>query len=485
MFGHLLYVLTFLSIALAIPAHHVAENGGLIVALGVLGLWRYSWGLINFLRAQLFIHVFYRRRRAVAINRYLQRRPAHAFFLVTTYKIAPAVTQRVYRSIFRAAANSRGGATIVASVVEAADERLIRQLYSVIPIGKNRLRLIIDRIPATGKRDALAASLRIISRNCPGADDLVVFVDGDSCPPDDIVESAAPFFSDQDVGALTTDEDCDIRQDGLFRDWFKLRFAQRQMMMSSMGLSKRVLTLTGRLSVFRATLACDASFIKAVQHDFVHHWRLGTVDFLTGDDKSTWFWLLKHGYEMHYLPDVRSISMETQPEPSFLRSVVALMLRWFGNMLRTNGRAIGLGPNRIGLFTWWSLLDQRISMWTTLIGPTTAIVSSVMISPVILPLYIAWVMFTRYLHCWVLRSFGGSFPITYPFLLYFSQITGALVKTYMLFRLDRQRWTRQSATTVEAFRASARWRALSSTYVHLLACCWLLLAAFMISGATI
>jgi mannuronan synthase len=486
MFGHLLYVLTFLNIALAIPARHVAENGGLVVALGALGLWRYSWGLVNFLRAQLFIRVYHPRRRAVATGRYLDREPAHAFFLVTTYKIPPAVTQRVYQSVFHAAAAARGGATIVASVVEAADERLIRQLYSVTPIGGSRLRLIIDRIPATGKRDALAASLRIISRNCPGRDDLVVFVDGDSCPPHDIVESTAPFFTDQNIGALTTDEDCDIPQAGLFHDWFKLRFAQRQMMMSSMGLSKRVLTLTGRLSVFRATLACDAGFIRAVQYDSIDHWRLGKVDFLTGDDKSTWFWLLKHGYEMAYLPDVRSISMETQPEPSFLRTVIALMVRWFGNMLRTNARALALGPGRIGLFTWWSLFDQRISMWTTLLGPTTAIVSSFMISPVILPLYIAWVMFTRYIHCWILRSFGSSFPISYPFLLYFSQITGALVKTYVLFRLDRQRWTRQSSTTAwNASRTSARWLALCSSYVHLLAFGWLLLAAFMISGATI
>ncbi len=57
------------------------------------------------------------------------------------------------------------------------------------------VRLIIDRIPATGKRDALATSLRIIARQCPMPDDIVVLIDGDSCPPEDLVEKCAHFLS--------------------------------------------------------------------------------------------------------------------------------------------------------------------------------------------------------------------------------------------------------------------------------------------------
>jgi glycosyltransferase Alg8 len=138
------------------------------------------------------------------------------------------------------------------------------------------------------------------------------------------------------------------------------------MMMSSMGLSRRVLTLTGRMSVFRADLATDPGFIRQVQCDYLDHWRLGRVDFLTGDDKSTWFWLLKNGYQMLYLPDVQTVSMERQPLPGFMASAVTLMVRWFGNMMRTNGRALALPAKMIGPFTWWSLLDQRVSVWTTL-----------------------------------------------------------------------------------------------------------------------
>jgi hypothetical protein len=48
------------------------------------------------------------------------------------------------------------------------------------------------------------------------------------------------------------------------------------------------------------------------------------------------------------------------------------MRRWFGNMLRASGRAIALGPRQVGLFAWWCLIDQRISMWTPLLLPLSA-----------------------------------------------------------------------------------------------------------------
>ncbi|MEL6838353.1 MAG: glycosyltransferase, partial [Pseudomonadota bacterium] len=92
------------------------------------------------------------------------------------------------------------------------------------------MKLIIDRIPGTGKRDALAKSLNLIARECPTPHDIIVFVDGDSCVPENIVAQSAPVFTDRKVGALTTDEKVDIPQPGLFRDWFELRFDQRQVM---------------------------------------------------------------------------------------------------------------------------------------------------------------------------------------------------------------------------------------------------------------
>ncbi len=480
--GHALYLLVFGILVFSLPSGALSGTEGVILVLGIIGLWRYSWAAVNFCRASWYQLISYPRlRRGAEADYALRAAPAHAYFLATSYKIEPEVTTRVYQSIFAAAAQSAGGATVVASVVDGADLRLIRSVFALMRTDMSGVRLIVDQVPGTGKRDALAKSLRIITGQAPSWRDIVIFVDGDSCVPIDIVARSAPFFCDPAVGALTTDESVEITDAPLFRDWFALRFTQRQMMMSSMGLSRRVLTLTGRMSVFRADLATDPAFIRQVQSDYLDHWRLGRVDFLTGDDKSTWFWLLKNGYQMLYLPDVQTVSMERQPLPGFVASAVTLMIRWFGNMMRTNGRALALPVTLIGPFTWWSILDQRVSVWTTLAGPLGILLTAILVNPAILPAYIAWLMATRYVFCILLSLFRkGGFPISYPFLLYFGQIVGAAVKSYVMFRLDRQRWTRQ-ASGVEKAPAAARLGRLLSSYVHLLTLGWLTLGVLVIS----
>ena len=394
------------------------------------------------------------------------------YVMITSYMVDPEVTLMVYRRLFAACANARDGATIVASVVDGADERLIRQIYETSREDLSNTRLVIDRIKANGKRDAMMKALRILATFHPTQHDIMVFIDGDTAPPDDLWAQSAPVFSDPQVGALTTDEAALIDERGLFRDWFDLRFHQRNVMMSSMGLSKRVLTLTGRLSVFRASLATDPGFIRGVGQDYLDHWRLGRVDFLTGDDKSTWYWLLTHGYQTIYLPDVQSESVETQPKPGFVDSAKTLMIRWFGNMMRTNGRALRQSPARIGYFTWWSILDQKVSMWTTLVGPLSVLFTAVLHTPYVIPLYLGWVMLTRYVFCAIISVFNGTwFPVTHPLVLYFSQVFGAMLKTYVFFRLDRQKWTRQSSSsggsTTSLFDRVKQWESLAHHSVAL------------------
>jgi mannuronan synthase len=480
---HFVYLLAAACLILVVPSDTYQSSSRLFVLLGLFGLWRYSWALVNFVRALWYQHVAYpkmRRRADVAYSN--SGRCPKAYFLVTTYKIDTEVTIQVYRSLFAAAAHAPYGARVVASIVEMADQRLIQSVYAQSKCGDVELEFV--RIPGTGKRDALACGLAAIKAYQPGADDLVLLVDGDSCVPIDIVQRAAPFFAlDSKVGALTTDEICEPRGGKLFQDWYALRFAQRQMMMCSMGLSRRVLTLTGRMSVFRGDLATDPGFIQMVQHDEIHHWRLGNVKFLTGDDKSTWFWLLHAGYHMLYLPDVRSIAMETEPRARFLDSAQVLMTRWFGNMLRNNARAIKLSPFRIGLFTWWSIVDQRLSMWTTLTGPIGALLGAVFVDPLVLLVYVGWVMLSRYFYCLALTVFRPAFPITYPLIAYFNQVFGAGLKTYILFRLDRQRWTRQSIGSSDTSgNAVATLRNSSSVYLQTLSIAGLATVVGLLSG---
>ena len=105
-----------------------------------------------------------------------------------------------------------------------------------------------------------------------------------------------------------------------------------------------------------------------MQHDSFDHWRLGRIELLTGDDKSTWYHLLSRGWEMAYVPDVEVLTIERPPSQHFLAGASTLMVRWFGNMLRTNGRARKIPRRRVGTFVWWALIDQRISMWTSMFG---------------------------------------------------------------------------------------------------------------------
>ncbi len=478
--GHSLYLTVLVLVALSIPQTALVGAQGFVFALGAIGIWRYSWAGINFVRAIWYQAVAFPRMKRRVLAHYAARRTSpHAFFLVTSFKIEPEVTTRVYQSIFVAACRAEGGASIVASVVEGADARLIRTVFAQMREDMSGVRLTIDQIAGTGKRDALAKGLRMIAALAPSWRDIVIFVDGDSCVPEDIVAQSAPWFCDTAVGALTTDEAAEIPDAPAFRDWFDLRFTQRHVLMSSMALAGRVLTLTGRMSVFRADLATDPGFIAQVHSDHLEHWRLGRVTFLTGDDKSTWFWLLKSGYRMLYLPDVRTLSMERQPMAGFVGSATTLMVRWYGNMMRTNGRALALPISRIGAFTWWSLLDQRITIWTTLAGPLGVLLTAAVMGPAILVAYLAWVLFTRYVFCLALSLFRGTaFPIRYPFLLYFGQIVGAAVKSFVLFRLDRQRWTRQAAGGRRIATTSDR----VSTFIHVLTLGWLTLGVTLISG---
>lgn len=482
--AHVLYVLAVASAAVFVHPEVVHGLGASIVAvIGIIALWRYSWALLHFLRSLVYRKLVYPRmaRRAGALA--AAGDPPHAYLLVTSFRIPTETTARVYAAAFRAALAAPGGATVVASLVEMADERLVKQLFASIVGEAANVRLVLVRIAGTGKRDALAYGMRAIARFEPSADDFAAVIDGDSIVPEDLVARTAPFFRlSEKVGALTTDEVSEVEGSFVFRLWFPLRFAQRQILMSSMGLSRRVLTLTGRMSAFRADIVCNPDFIAMIEADYIDHWRLGRFKFLTGDDKSSWFWLLREGYEMLYVPDVQVLTIETPPSRNFFTAAAMLMVRWFGNMLRNNSRALALGPRRMGLFVWWTILDQRLSMWTSLTGPAFAIFGALFYSPQFLVLYVVWLAASRYAMTLILLSARSRISIAYPFLMVFNQIFGAAVKTYIFFHLDRQRWTRQRTTL--AGRGTAGFttviREWSSAYMQVFA-----FAIFLIAIAAV
>lgn len=445
--GWLLYAGGLSALAVSLPGSAFdADHARFWVALGVIGIWRYSLGAVHFLRALYFLHVVYPQMRARAAKLGEGAMPSRFYLLITSFRIEPATTAAVYRAAIREALAVQTPVTIVASIVEMADEQLIRCLWEKLA-PPQRVQLRIVRVPGTGKRDALAQGFRAISRDMPAPDALVAVIDGDTLLDAGILEKTAPYFRLQPrTGALTTNEFCQVRGSRTMREWHRLRFAQRHLNMCSMALSRRVLTLTGRMSVFRAEIVVNPEFIRDVQEDALDHWRLGRFRFLTGDDKSSWYSLMRLGWDTWYVPDASITTVEHPPDPSFLRASRQLMFRWYGNSLRQNSRATKLGVRRLGGFTCYVLWDQRVSMWTSLLGLSVALLSAVQYGPGLLLAYLLWIGSSRLVLTLLLIAGGHQIGPSYPLLLYYNQIVGSLTKIKVMFHLDRQSWTRQKTT---------------------------------------
>jgi glycosyltransferase Alg8 len=239
--------------------------------------------------------------------------------------------------------------------------------------------------------------------------------------------------------ALTTDEDAKCLGPAWMQKWLIMRFAQRRMWMQSHSLSRRVLTLTGRFSMFRATDIVQEEFIHMVEADHLDHWFWGSFRFLSGDDKSTWYCLLKQRAEMIYVPDAMVYTIEYVEGKAFKRACDNV-LRWSGNMLRNGMRAIVLGPRIVPPFIWWCLIDQRLTIWTTLAGFFTAMSVAHFINPSFIFTYFLWIAATRFLMSSTLFLYSNRIHMSYPLILYCNQLLLAFVKAYMIFRLPQQRW---------------------------------------------
>jgi glycosyltransferase Alg8 len=84
--------------------------------------------------------------------------------------------------------------------------------------------------------------------------------------------------------------------------------------------------------------------------------------------------------------------------------------------------------------------------------------------------YLMWIMVTRLVQALSLWSVRDSIDGRWPMLIYYNQVYGALLKGYILFRLDRQRWTRQNIAPRSMLNLrQIRMRALGSAYLHGLA----------------
>lgn len=457
---------------------------GVFGGLGALGTWRFAWWFTHFVRAQLYTRVVYAKLRADGVALWERGwRPDEVAFMMTTFKEDPATTRAVLDSIVAELARIGVAGRLVIGSGDASDERVITEHLSTIhaPV---RLDVVFVRQTQPGKRVAIGLALRAMSRIGVHGDTPVVFLDGDSLMAPGCLERCLPLFElEPKMDALTTLERAIVRGPILMQKWLDLRFAQRHLTMNSHALSRKVLTLTGRLSVYRARAVLDEEFISTVEEDHLDDWLWGRFRFLSGDDKSTWYCLLKRGAEMRYVPDALVYTIERLDGALFDR-VVQNLLRWSGNMLRNGRRALHLGPARVGPFIWWCILDQRIAMWSCLAGPIAILGGALLIHPALLLTFPLWVMFTRGVQSCLLFVYHRRIDVTFPFVLYFNQIAASVVKIYILFRLPIQRWAnRGDQRANDALGPGWRWKRAMASYLTALWVTLFVVGVLLLTGA--
>ncbi|MCU1261024.1 MAG: transcriptional regulator [Bryobacterales bacterium] len=446
--GLALMVLAAVALILNLPNHVWDEAaGGLVLIIGPIAAWRYGWWLIHLVRANIYGRLVFPRLRRQA-DRLWQSgwRPPMVHFLMTTYRERPEITEGALASIFSECRSAGVRARIFVATGDPSDEKVIEEYCAQVSgfdAGADarldtEVRIVRQNLP--GKRVAMGLALRAMSRYGVGPEDLAVFLDGDSLIGEGVLEKCAPLLKlNQRLGAVTTDESAAVRGPAWMQSWCDMRFAQRRIAMQSHSLSRKVLTLTGRLSIFRGPIVVAEEFIGNVEADYLDHWLWGRFRFLSGDDKSTWFSLLERGYQMLYVPDATVLTMETIGDRSFER-VQQNLMRWSGNMLRNGSRALALGPKRCGWFIWWCVADQRLSIWTSLSGLVMALALSMETDFRVLVAYLVWVFLTRTVVSLVLFLYAHRVSLAFPFLLYTSQVLASVIKVYLVFRISKQRW---------------------------------------------
>src|SRR3546814_7196047 len=138
--------------------------------------------------------------------------------MVTSFRIDSLTTAGVYRATIEEGMRCCWPCTVIASIVEMSDERIVLDLWRrIAPPSSMRLKIV--RIAGTGKRDGLAQGFRAISRDMPDPDAVVAVIDGDTLPEPGVVNKTAPFFNLMPgVRGLTPQERSEERLLG--NEWF-------------------------------------------------------------------------------------------------------------------------------------------------------------------------------------------------------------------------------------------------------------------------
>jgi glycosyltransferase Alg8 len=425
--------------------------------------WRWGWAVVHWVRAAIYRWVKYPRLQQHARAALTRDGPVpEVAVLLVTYKERAEITRRVMLSVIdelgRIESPRRPPVIVAVTGSDADDEAIsLARERGIASLPPDRVPELVLLRGTDGKRDALAKGLELLLDRGMDPDGVFVMMDGDTHLEPGALTKVLPLFRlTPTVYAVTTNEHARVDAPSWFCEWIHLRHGLRHLYNCSISLSDRLLCLTGRFSVFRAA-SLDRGFIDIVRDDTVDHWLWGRYKLLSGDDKSTWFYLLAQGRRLLYASDAAVVTHEVVSNRPLLRAYHNLR-RWGGNMVRNSPRAISVGPARLGLFCWWCLIDQRVAIWTTLIGPTAIVYMIYRQRLDLVAGYLLWVLCSRLVRAIPACLHGRRVSFFYGPLAVLFDWAGALVKIWVMFFPARQFWLNRGARELDSTRGAAHRR---------------------------
>jgi len=100
-----------------------------IIAFGMLAIWRYSWGLINYVRSIIYRKFVFPSWRAEVSADTDALMPSKIYLLLTSFRIDAETTARTVHAATKEAIACGVPVTLVASIVELADEFLYKDVF--------------------------------------------------------------------------------------------------------------------------------------------------------------------------------------------------------------------------------------------------------------------------------------------------------------------------------------------------------------------
>lgn len=421
----------------------LANSTAIILGLGIIGVWRHGWGIINFARAVHYKSLASRQHKTQITT------DGSLVVVVTFYnqnkEEVTAVTKALADAVFELPI------PIYLICAHRTDDQ--RSIFEREFKSRRNTALNFCRQNGLGKREALADCLTIAkSSYFPKTREksCVLLIDGDTIVTQDAIEqSIAHLQQDRHLGAVVVNEIPFSKGSQLFNQWRMLRSLERNKLMCSFALSGRVLVLTGRFCMYRGDIILQNDVINRLRKDFIRLKDMH-ISLLTGDDKTTWLEVIRRKKLMRYLPYSYIFPIEAPNLTNgFVRCTYRLTNRYSGNMARANlHKDAWIGVKHTHHFAF-GLLDQRISMWTGLLTPLTLLYLLLFNHFGIFIVVLTYTLLIKHVQALALWLLSGKYDPWYPYLIFYNQVLSSLIKVRAFAYLHRQSWTNQEISTDE------------------------------------